>query len=471
MSGLAGLSLIPDSGPVDPGLKTELSATTGLYSNIAETVGISTATQPRVLVGNSQTRFFNKIEGTTALFTAGTNQVAITDDGSLEIVRSAGNAYIDFKNSAIEDYDFRLRQSGTNQKLEFWAGTTLAASLEGGSLDLRGELRALLLYAKPRPSDNKGGEIKLAQDPNGTLTGDLRLDTISNKLRVFEGGGALRGAFLNIESTAPNIDSEIIHSNNFSTYLNGSYVQKTGDTMTGALTVQGNITSTGTGLGYVRLAPGTSTSPGVTEFFNASNLKLGTIGQRTTYPELAPTQNILEMTALPVNHAWAVKGTKSAVGAGDFGKTNPSLILWNGNEPGVLMVNDSTNQTGAMYLPGNTGNAIAFTVGSNQSIDFSINSSGAAVARGDVIAFSDQRLKTNVTPIKNALHKVLQLQGVEFDRVDTGTHSMGLIAQQVQQIVPHVVTQVDDQTLGVAYGNLVALLVEAIKELADRVQS
>lgn len=94
---------------------------------------------------------------------------------------------------------------------------------------------------------------------------------------------------------------------------------------------------------------------------------------------------------------------------------------------------------------------------------------GAIVASGNVTAFSDSRLKTDITPITNALNRVASLEGVTYTRIDTGERHTGLIAQQVQSVLPEAVVEVDG-ILTVAYGNLVGLLVQAINELKQEVQ-
>jgi hypothetical protein len=88
--------------------------------------------------------------------------------------------------------------------------------------------------------------------------------------------------------------------------------------------------------------------------------------------------------------------------------------------------------------------------------------SGNITAVGNVTTNSDEKLKENVITIKNALEKVLSLRGVEYDRIDSGEHQIGLIAQEVEKIIPEVVY--GDETKSVAYANLVSLLIEAIKE-------
>jgi len=87
----------------------------------------------------------------------------------------------------------------------------------------------------------------------------------------------------------------------------------------------------------------------------------------------------------------------------------------------------------------------------------------------NVNSTSDQREKTNITTIENALEKALQLRGVEFDWKQSGHHSIGVIAQEVESVIPYVVSD-NGSTKSVSYGNLVGLLVEAIKELNEKIE-
>jgi len=103
-----------------------------------------------------------------------------------------------------------------------------------------------------------------------------------------------------------------------------------------------------------------------------------------------------------------------------------------------------------------------------------INSAGNLSVVGDVTAYSDAKLKENVRPIADATDLVGRLRGVQFDWKRDGRPGIGLIAQEVRDVVPEVVharhdDEDDDVTLSIAYGNLVAVLVEAVKELSARV--
>jgi hypothetical protein len=105
---------------------------------------------------------------------------------------------------------------------------------------------------------------------------------------------------------------------------------------------------------------------------------------------------------------------------------------------------------------------------------------------GDIIAnsiagSSDARFKTNITPVENALQKVVQLRGVNFDwnkeafpdRMFSDQKAIGFIAQEVEKVLPEVV-QTEKTVEGykaVQYDKVVALLVEAIKEQQKQIDN
>ena len=96
---------------------------------------------------------------------------------------------------------------------------------------------------------------------------------------------------------------------------------------------------------------------------------------------------------------------------------------------------------------------------------------GSITASGDVTAYSDERLKDNIEVITNAGEKVAALRGVTFTRKSDGEASTGLIAQEVQSVLPEAVLEDEDGMLSVKYANMVGLLVEAVKELQAEVKA
>ena len=103
-------------------------------------------------------------------------------------------------------------------------------------------------------------------------------------------------------------------------------------------------------------------------------------------------------------------------------------------------------------------------------------SAGSFHAEGDIVAFStattsDIALKDNVQVVEGALDKVAQLNGVTFTWKKDGTASAGVIAQNVEEVLPSAVKEIDHMNKGeefykhVDYNQLSALFIEAIKEL------
>jgi hypothetical protein len=100
----------------------------------------------------------------------------------------------------------------------------------------------------------------------------------------------------------------------------------------------------------------------------------------------------------------------------------------------------------------------------NTSPSYDLDVTGTIRASSDIIAFSDARVKENVKTIDNALDKVNKLRGVEYNKIGETEQKIGVIAQEIEQILPQVVQEDKDGMKSVAYGNIVGVLIEAIKE-------
>ncbi len=112
---------------------------------------------------------------------------------------------------------------------------------------------------------------------------------------------------------------------------------------------------------------------------------------------------------------------------------------------------------------------MAIKVNGTTVIDDSRNISnvGTVTASGNVTAYSDERLKSNIQTIDNAVDTVKKLRGVTFEK--DGQDSLGVIAQEVQKVLPELVLE-GEEYLSVAYGNMVGLLIEAIKEQQEQIE-
>ena len=101
---------------------------------------------------------------------------------------------------------------------------------------------------------------------------------------------------------------------------------------------------------------------------------------------------------------------------------------------------------------------------------FTFSEDGDLLCDGDITAFSDRTLKENIISIPNALDKVCAIGGYTYDRTDiVRDRQTGVIAQEVLEVLPEAVHQNEDGIYSVAYGNMVGLLVEAIKELKSEI--
>jgi hypothetical protein len=99
------------------------------------------------------------------------------------------------------------------------------------------------------------------------------------------------------------------------------------------------------------------------------------------------------------------------------------------------------------------------------SLGAGLSVTGGITATANVTAYSDLRLKKDIRVIDNALDKVLSIDGVTFDRTDIDIpRQTGVIAQEVLKMLPEAVVENEDGMLSVAYGNMVGLLIESIKE-------
>ncbi len=102
---------------------------------------------------------------------------------------------------------------------------------------------------------------------------------------------------------------------------------------------------------------------------------------------------------------------------------------------------------------------------------FTYNPSTGELTAVIVTASSDAVLKEEISTISNALNKVLSLRGVEFTRIENKSREIGVLAQEIEKILPEVVrTNSDSGLKSVAYGNIVGLLIEAIKDQQKEIE-
>jgi hypothetical protein len=146
--------------------------------------------------------------------------------------------------------------------------------------------------------------------------------------------------------------------------------------------------------------------------------------------------------------------------------SNPPLQAYSTGGNGAIM---AFHRAGAYAINMGLDSDNVFRIGgwSASANRLQMDMSGNLTMAGNVTAFSDIRLKKDLEPISDALEKVQSLTGYTYTRIDSGERHTGLIAQDVQNVLPEAVMD-DGDRLSLAYGNMVGLLVEAIK--AQQVQ-
>ena len=225
----------------------------------------------------------------------------------------------------------------------------------------------------------------------------------------------------------------------------------------------------------------------------AARVSIATNGNTTFAQQVTATQfnGPLNGNAATVTNGVYTTGDQTIAGAKTF--TNRPVIATTG-ESWFLMGSSATAASfGAFYrgatttmagyigtdgggiLGGGTGTGFGIRseadllLMSHSALGATLASGGNFTAVGNVTAYSDIRLKTDLTKISNALAKVNQLNGYTYTRIDTGERQTGVVAQEVQSVLPEAVID-GGEHLAVAYGNMVGLLIEAVKELTARVE-
>jgi hypothetical protein len=173
-----------------------------------------------------------------------------------------------------------------------------------------------------------------------------------------------------------------------------------------------------------------------------------------------------------------VAGNKSL--SGKLHLTTQSSAIGTAASTGIFEIGNGSAGSAGMSFH-RTGYAINWGLDSDNTVklggwsvgasvfNLQITSDGNLTARGNVTAYSDIRLKTDIVEIDNALDKVQQLTGYTFLRTDNNVRQTGVIAQDVEKVLPEAVIT-DGNYLSVAYGNMVGLLINAIKELRTEVK-
>ena len=169
--------------------------------------------------------------------------------------------------------------------------------------------------------------------------------------------------------------------------------------------------------------------------------------------------------------AYANTGINNAASASQYANSGIGLAQasYNKANAAIFIINDgSTNQTLYPLFSNTTSGSIGGVNTSSSKLTY--NPSSGVLSTTQFSATSDEALKENIQNITNALDMVRSLRGVSFDWKENGKPSFGLIAQELEKLLPQLVNISEDGIKSVFYNGIIAFLIEAIKQLADEVQ-
>lgn len=164
----------------------------------------------------------------------------------------------------------------------------------------------------------------------------------------------------------------------------------------------------------------------------------GVTGKPSTFAPSSHTHPATQITQ-DATHRFVTDAEKTKWNGKADAHSHPYLNLAGGTLTGALTVNSTIKATGT-------------------------------VTCSDCVTTSDERLKKDIVKIDNALEKVNQLNGYTFLKEGDGQRTTGVLAQELLNVLPEAVFEREDGYYSVSYGNIVGLLIEAIKELQVEVK-
>ena len=299
--------------------------------------------------------------------------------------------------------------------------------------------------------------------------GDARIFLNSSGGHISNTGNVYSSAFIKSGGTS----SQFLKANG--SVDSTSYLPLTGGTVSGNLTVSGDVITT-----EVR------TSTGQALVLSAGESYAQASGQTNEYVYVN-AESGLQISSSPDNWASGWAGRKTATICDTSGNSSfPNAITASGSitSSSDILCNTyfrstdnaavlGTASSGTVYLRPvayNSGNSQSTFTSGLATIGTNMSVAGTITATSEVTAYSDRRLKDNLSVIPNALEKVESLTGYTYNRIDLESKKRyaGLIAQDVQAILPEAI--VGEEILSINDSAITGLLVEAIKELKQEIE-
>ena len=356
-------------------------------------------------------------EGTGTLIIRGSNAVRLTNVGG-------DNMFLGNDGGAAEMYHAGTKKlettssgfAGSGDTFTFSTGGTEFGRIENDSNDMY--IRSMVQDKDIQFRGNDGGSEITALTLDMSAQGAL---VVGSDVKLADNGKVIFGA-----------------GSDFSIFHNGAQTILD-DSGTGSLELRSNAFTVATAGGAASMA--TFTEGGAAVLFHNGSSKFST------------TSNGVQVAA------------------------DQRIEIVNGSNWSGELVGKIEHHSNSMYHQFNTSWIARNSSGNNM---FTLDSSGNGTFNGNVTAYSDIRLKEDIKTIDNALDKVCAMRGVEYTRKQTGVREIGVIANEVKEVVPELVTVTDlrsdinpeelNDVHEMKYQNTVGLLIEAIKDLKAEIE-
>jgi len=454
-----------------------------------------TTTNQLIAYGISTFRSYAQFIDNTSLYFGDGADLNIYHDGSNSYIQEqgAGNLYVQSNGGSVNirtnstENAFVANQDGSVElyydnakKFEtLGAGATVTGTLFTNELSSSGIATASAYYVDGTSVINNSRQLQNIASLDATTTATIEA-AIANGPNTFTDltvTGITTLGIVQVSSGVITATSGIV-----TYYGDGSYFTGNARNLTATIGIGTSGNPVGYGVSFLDLrGPGLSTvtvdsNVGVATIYFQGGGGGATIGIGTTPGEaftgIVTSGNLWYNSTLgrtfiyyqDVDSAQWVDASPSNVGV-ITSLTNVSFAPGSASSPSMYFLGDPTT---GFFSPG----AGQFTVVSTGSSILNINPSGinvtGIVTAQDFDALSDQKYKENVTTVNNALLKVEQLRGVKFNWKESGLPSYGVIAQELEQVLPELVHGNDPKTVN--YNGIIGVLIEAIKELKAEVE-
>ena len=440
---------------------------------IGSQAGAGSDTNPGIGFGNTaigyQTGYKANIQystgigyGVFSLVAGSGNEDVAIGYNAMNRVAGGSTQNVAIGNSSLKGYN-ESYVSNRNTAVGYFTGKQLVNSHDNVLLGWKaGE--GLGTSAGP---SNYGGNIFI-----GTLAGDNIL-TGYNNIHL---GPGLSGNSADIGQVKIGSGSAILISGSITTgdiifpsTASAEYFAGNGSQLT-------NLPSTNLASGVTGTLPVANGGTGVTSL---DGVQLSDFDDDLSYVDLTTAQTVA-----------GIKTFSSVVKLPNGTKSNPSIAFSTDIDLGIFKF-----ATGILTIASSGQNVAHFNTNGVEVVEgaLAVSSTSQAIspsttqgridAANDIVAYStsDKRLKENITPITNALDKIKEINGVEFDWKELTVeekihihsnegHDVGVIAQEIEKVLPEVVTTRDNGYKAVKYEKIVPLLIESIKELKAEIE-